>query len=390
MIVRMPTAFGFTAFGFTAFGSVVSAIGACIALYNRRTLPRIGAAAPSSEAVTVCIPARDEAHRLPALIDDLRCQVGVPDLQVLLLDDDSTDDTADVARRAMDDDPRFSLIRRHDPPPSGWVGKTAACTLLAERAFAARSPDVVIFLDADVRLAPDAVVAAVATLRHSGTDLLTAWPAQIAESWAERLVQPLLCWSWASMLPMTLANASARPSTAVACGQFLVFDAASYRESGGHTAVFDSRTEDLDIARTFRRQGRSTAVARAGQRARCRMYRSRSEVESGYGRWLWSAYGSLGGSAAVVTIAVAAYVVPPFVALTKSGSARRWGTLGYATGVASRLVARSIDMDAAPTGRDIVDACLHPVSMLAYARLVVLSHHARLRGTTAWKGRALD
>lgn len=380
MIVRMPT----------AFGSTLSAVGAAIAFYNWRTMPRIVADAPVPESVTVCIPARNEADRLPALIADVRAQVGVPDLQVLILDDESTDDTAEAAERAIGGDPRFAVVRRHDPPPTGWVGKTAACARLAELAFTGRSPDVLIFLDADVRLEPDAVAAATATLRRMRADLLSPWPGQTADSWAERLVQPLLCWSWAAMLPMTLANASTRPSTAVACGQFLVFDAAAYRESGGHATVFDSRTEDLDIARTFRRQGLSTAVARAGRHARCRMYHSRSEVESGYGRWLWTAHGSIGGSAAVVAVAAAAYVLPPLVALTGSGSTRRWGLLGYGTGVVSRLLARWIDTDAPPTARDVVDACAHPVSVSAYARLVVLSHRAHRRGVTAWKGRALD
>src|SRR5690606_20687549 len=106
----------------------------------------------------------------------------------------------------------------------------------------------------------------------------------LAHSPAERLVQPLLCWSWATTLPVVLAERGTRPSMAVACGQFLAFDAADYRAIGGHAAVAGSVTEDLDIARALRRHGMRTAVVAAGSMARTRMYRDEAELEAGYTR----------------------------------------------------------------------------------------------------------
>ena len=371
-----------------AAGTSLAAVSAAIALYNRATVPRLDPhAEPTDEPVTVCIPARNEVDALPDLIGDLRAQRGVSGLRVLILDDDSTDDTFRAATRAIDGDDRFELRRRTGPPPAGWGGKTAACRDLAEHADA--RDGVLIFLDADVRLRRGALVAAVARLRSSGADLLTAWPDQLAESAAERLVQPLLCWSWGSSLPMTLSDASLRTSTAVACGQFLVFDAVAYRRSGGHAEVFDSRTEDLDIARVFRRSGRRTAVAMATQLSSCRMYRDRNRLEAGYRRWLWTSYGSPAGSAVVIAVAVATYVLPPLAGLLGTGATRRWGLRGYACAVTGRLAARSTETGRAPTGADVVNSAAHPVSVAAYARLLVLSHRDRRRGTATWKGRAL-
>lgn len=375
-----------------AFGTGIALLGCALTAWNRLTLPRLSRdPAPVVEPVTVCVPARDEADRLPRLIRDLRAQTGLPRLRILILDDDSTDGTSAAATAAMDDDPRCVLLRGTAAPPTGWTGKSAACATLAARATAAQSePSILVFVDADVRLAPTAVAAAVGELRRRNVALLSAWPRQRAESPAERLVQPLLCWSWASTLPVACTDRGLRPSTAVACGQFLVIDSAAYRSIGGHAAVADSVTEDLDIARDLRRAGYPTALAAAGGQAATRMYCGTAEVEAGYTRWLWSAYGgSPAGGAAVAVVAAVAYWLPPAAAVFGHGRLRRIGLLGYAAAVAGRLLAVSIETGGRPRGADIAAGSAHPVSIAGYLLLWARSHRARRRGTLSWKGRCL-
>ncbi|MBF6169319.1 glycosyltransferase [Streptomyces gardneri] len=370
-----------------AGATAVAALGAGIALYNRITVQRL-ANTPATviEPVTVCVPARNEAGRLPDLIGDLRAQVGLPRMAVRILDDASTDDTGAAARAAIGDDPRFTLLRTESDPPPGWTGKAAACARLAEEV----STPVLIFLDADVRLAPAALAAAVGALRRRGAALVSPWPLQEADSMAEALVQPLLCWSWASTLPIAAADRSLRPSTAVACGQFLVFDNAVYRAAGGHAAVAGSVTEDLDIARTLRRGGHSTVLAAAGPLARTRMYHGAAELDAGYTRWLWSAYdGTITGGAAVGLLAALAYWVPPAAAVLGRGSARRTGVIGWLAAVTGRLLARSTETGGPLRGSDVLAAAAHPASVAAYLLLWARSHRARRRGTARWKGRSL-
>ncbi|MEV0760963.1 glycosyltransferase family 2 protein [Nocardia sp. NPDC050435] len=368
-------------------GAAGAAAGCAVALYNRVTMPRLPGAATVVEPVTVCVPARDEVERLPALIADLRAQTGVPDLRVLILDDASSDGTGDAARAAIAGDDRFLLLRATTGPAPGWTGKAAACERLAELVDTA----VVVFLDADVRLAPAAIAAAVAELRGRDVALVSPWPAQQAGTAAEALVQPLLCWSWAAALPITLGNRSRRPSTAVACGQFLVFDTAAYRAIGCHRAVAASPTEDLDIARALRRTGRSTAVVAAGRHASTRMYRGARELDTGYTRWLWSAYGgSPFAAAAVGAVAALSYWVPPVAALAGRGGVRRAGCAGYLAAVAGRLLARSTETGRPPGLADTAAALAHPLSIAAYATLTVRSHRARRRGTLTWKQRSLN
>ncbi|MEV4129780.1 glycosyltransferase [Nocardia sp. NPDC049707] len=367
-------------------GAGVALFGCGTAVFNRATVRRLSAGTNTViEPVAVCIPARDEAQRLPELIDDLRGQLGVPRLRVLILDDASSDGTEAAALEAIADDARFAVFRSEAEPAPGWTGKAAACARLAELADAT----VLIFLDADVRLAPNAIAAATAELRRSRVALLSPWPYQVAESVAEALVQPLLCWSWAASLPIAAANRSLRPSTAVACGQFLVFDAAAYRVIGGHAAVAASPTEDLDIARALRRSGRRTALVAAGRAASTRMYRDATELEAGYTRWLWSAYGARTiGGAAVGAAAALAYWVPPLAAIAGRGSVRTVGFIGYGAAVASRLLARTLERGTA-TRTDALAALAHPISIAAYLRLWSRSRHAHRTNALTWKARPI-
>ncbi|WP_432421658.1 glycosyltransferase [Nocardia brasiliensis] len=371
----------------TSVGSGVAVAGAGVAAYNWVTVRRLTVQADSViETVTVCVPARDEETRLPGLVADLRAQRGVARLRVLILDDASTDDTYGVALEAAAGDPRIMVLRNDTEPPDGWTGKAAACARLAQDV---RTP-VLVFLDADVRLAPDAIAAAVTELRRRRVALLSPWPFQRAESCAEALVQPLLCWSWAASLPITVANRSLRPSTAVACGQFLVFDTAAYRAIGGHRAVAASPTEDLDLARTLRRAGHPTALVAAGRLAATRMYRNASELEAGYTRWLWSAYGGTAtGGSLIGTLAALAFWIPPAAVLVARGRTRRTGLLGCTAALTARLLARSLERGAPPTPIDLATAASHPLAIAAYLRLWVRSHRTHRHGRLDWKGRPL-
>ncbi|MBU3064048.1 glycosyltransferase [Nocardia sp. NEAU-G5] len=376
-------------------GTAIAAGGCALAAVNRLGVRQLGVVGPPViEPVTVCIPARNEAGRLPGLIADLRRQHGISRMRVLVLDDRSEDDTYAAARTAAADDERFTVIAAEGEPEPGWTGKTAACARLAEIAGAgadsgAAPAGVLIFLDADVRIGAGAIAAAVGELRRTGAGLVSPWPRQRAESTAEALVQPLLCWSWASTLPMPLAGRSLRPSTAVSCGQFLVFDAAAYHAVGGHAAVATRITEDLALARALRRAGQRTEVVAAGRIANTRMYRGATELDAGYTRWLWSAYGSVTGSVAVGAVAALAYWAPPLAAVAGRGRLRRIGLAGYACAVAGRLAARSLESGGGLERADLLGALAHPVSVAAYLRLSYRSHRLHRAGKLTWKGRVV-
>ncbi|RJK96838.1 glycosyltransferase [Vallicoccus soli] len=328
---------------------------------------------PVADPVSVLLPVRDEAHRVGPCVAALLAQEGVPDLEVLVLDDGSRDGTADVVRRTAGGDPRLRVVGGA-PPPAGWLGKPHACDQLAGLARGT----VLVFVDADVVLAPHAVASTVALLRSTGLDLVSPYPRQVALSPAERLVQPLLQWSWLTTLPLRLAERSPRSSLAAANGQLLAVDALAYRWSGGHAAVRDQVLDDIALLRAVKRSGGRGVVADGTALASCRMYDGWLDLRDGYSKSLWSATGSLPAAAATLGALGLLYVVPPLAALRGS----RAGALGYAAAVAGRaLVARRTG------GRVWPDSLAHPVSVLALGWLTARSWRLRRRGGLAWKGR---
>ncbi len=361
----------------TRVGTALAVAGTAHAAWNCRRLRTPPADPPPvAEPVAVLLPVRDEAHRVEPCLRSLLRQTGVRDLRVLVLDDGSTDGTADVVRRVAGTDPRVTVVDGARLP-DGWWGKPWACQQLGE---AAGDAAVLVFVDADVVLAPHAVAASVALLRWGGLDLVSPYPQQVAESVAERLVQPLLQWSWLTTLPLRIAEESARESLAAANGQLLVVDTAAYRRAGGHGAVRDAMLEDVALLRAVKRHGGRGTVVDGTALASCRMYDGWPALRDGYAKSLWSAFGSPAGAAVVVTALAVAYVVPPLAALGGS----RVGLAGYAAGVAGRVVtARRTG------GRVWPDAAAHPLSVATFAVLVADSVRRHRAGTLTARGRQL-
>jgi Glycosyl transferase family 21 len=267
-------------------------------------------------------------------------------------------------------------VLRGAAPPVGFPGKPHACAQLA----AAARGSVLVFVDADVVLAPHAVAAAVTLLRDAGLDLLSPWPRQVANGAAARLVQPLLQWSWMVSLPLRRAERSPRPALCAANGQFLVVDAAALDRAGGFGAVAGEVLDDLAVARAVKRAGGRVGVADGSALASCRMYDGWADLRAGYRKSLWAAFGPAPASATVAVTLALAYVVPPLAALRGS----RAGLVGYAAAVLSRALAA-----ARTGGRAWPDALAHPVSVAVLLGLLGSSWRGHRRGELTWKGRVL-
>jgi len=338
-------------------------------------------AARAHERVSILIPARNEAHRITPTLVSVLAQEGIDDLEILILDDGSTDGTGEIAESIAAGDPRVKVIHGvDDTPPDGWRGKPWACHRLSEHA----TGSVLVFIDADVVLHSQAVAVAVRELRERELQLVSPYPQQLAHGPLERLTQPLVTWSAFTTLPMALARGT-NPAFSAAIGQFLVVDTHAYRDSGGHAAVAAHIVEDVEVLRALKRQGYRGIPMNGGDIASCRMYVSNADLYEGYTKSLWSIFGNTPGAVGGIAALLLFYTAPPVIALTsRDAAARRWGMAGYAAGVASRaMVARQ-------TGERVwPDAFTQPASTAAFAALTVASIIRRRRGTLTWKGRSI-
>jgi hypothetical protein len=216
-------------------------------------------------------------------------------------------------------------------------------------------------------------------LERHRLDLVSPWPRPAAHGLAERLVQPLAPWLWATTLPLRVAERSRRPSLAAANGQFLVLERRAYERAGGHAAVRGEVLEDIALVRAVKRAGGRGVPIDGSRLAVCRMYDGWPALRDGYAKSLWAAVGgrpsaSLAGAAVVTAV----WVIPPLAALRGS----RAGLVGWLSGAAGRAVV------AAGTGSRVwPDALAHPVSILVLDVLMARSVVGHRRGTLTWRDR---
>jgi Glycosyltransferase like family 2 len=380
--------------GFASVGALALSMHSCLnAILVRRPsssgtfvsgsaeAPEVGAL---RDGVTVCIPARNEATMIEACIKAVLANRGLTDLRVTVLDDGSTDDTRSIALAAATSDARVRIIDGGNASlPDGWIGKTWAC----ERLLGTVETSVVVFVDADVRLGPNALFAGVQLLRGHSLSLISPYPKQLVGSWVERLVQPLLQWLWLTFLPLRLAERSTSPSLTAANGQFMVFDTKALRSIDGFTSVAGEVLDDVALARSLKRSGFRATVAEGSQLATCRMYDGWPALRDGYTKNLWSATGSPLGAAGMIAMFFGLYILPVLGILAGlllvNAQLLAVSLGGYAAGVFGRVVS------ARTTGGSARDAVFHPVSIAILAWLIVRSWRKHRRGAITWKGRSL-
>jgi glycosyltransferase involved in cell wall biosynthesis len=318
--------------------------------------------------VAILLPMRDEERNVLASLSSVLESQGLPHRSIKVLDDNSTDKTGVLARSL----PGIEIIVGKNLP-NGWLGKNFACQQLADSTTA----EYLVFLDADVRLAPTAINSALRKMSELNWDFISPYPRQIAVSFLERLMQPLLQWSWMSSVPLRLAEKLPFRSMVVANGQFFIVRRSSYIAAGGHAAIKSEVLDDLELARALRKHKFIGGVAEASAVSECRMYEADHDLIEGYTKSLWAAFGGVWGSIFVSALLFITGVFPFIIAL----SGNRWAWICYLLLALSRLVS------AARTRSPFSTVFLHPLSMIVLIALIIKSWQGKSRGNLLWRGR---
>lgn len=227
--------------------------------------------------VSVIVPARDEALNVEACLRSLRASV-YPRLEIVLVDDGSTDGTGEVARQAAEGHPRVRIIRG-DPLPAGWFGKAWAC----EQGVREARGELLAFADADVIAEPQLVGRSVGALRARGAALLSAMPHQVLGGFWERVVMAQVGMLFLARYPdPERVNRSPRTRDKIALGGYILVRRDAYEAAGGHRAVRHEVAEDMALAQRFHALGHPTLLVAADRYLRVRMYRSLAEIVEGW------------------------------------------------------------------------------------------------------------
>ena len=342
-------------------------------------VPRLPAAATDApdRRVSVVIPARKEAGRLPSLLAALGAQTRPAD-EVLVVDDDSDDDTAAVADAAGVD------VVAAPPLPDGWTGKTWACWNGAQRT----TGDVLVFLDADTEPEPDLMGRLLEALdRRAG--LLSVMPYHRMQRQYERLS------AFFSVISlMGVGAASARRSAPItgAYGPCLACDRGEYDAAGGHEAIRGAVVDDVALAQQFRRVGLPVRVAGGRSAISFRLYGGglRDLVEG------WSKnFASGAGSTPVLRfLLVFAWVIgvgtaaqaPVREAVAAAGG---WSGPGVVLWIGFVAFAVQLAVQLRPLGSYSWAALLYPIPLAAWFVIFFRSIVLTARGQVRWKGRTV-
>ena len=337
------------------------------------------ASLPPDLLVSVCVPVRDEQDNLRPLAESILAS-DHPHLELLLYDDQSRDRTPQIIEQLLAQDPRVRLVRQRPLPP-GWNGKQHAC---AQMGFSARGRWL-LFTDADVRFAPDALRRSVAEARRREVVLLSTFPRQVTGSLGERLVVPMIFFLLFSYLPMRRMRQTRMPSASAGCGQFLLVRAEAYRDAGGHTAFPDSMHDGIALPRLLRRRGGATDLFGGQDLASVRMYRGFGQTWRGFAKNAYEGLGSFGLLVFLTVFHLLAMVLPWGLAVSGAAAGRWWVAGPAAAAVAFTLIQRR--MLGRRFGQPGWLAWCHPLAVVVMTLIQWHSWWWHVTGRSAWRGR---
>jgi chlorobactene glucosyltransferase len=357
---------------------------------QRKLLPRLRRASatrlPRSNLVCVIVPARNEAANIGTCLAALLGQ-DYPAFQVLVVDDQSSDETPIIAAAMCRCDTRVALLNA-PPLPPGWMGKSHACHFGALAVPA--ETEWLCFIDADVRGEPTLLSSAVAAARVAGIELLSLAPRQELLTFAERLVMP--CGLYMLAFSQKLEQIQKLDSDdAAATGQFLLVRRTAYEAVGGHQAVRGEICEDLELARRVKRSGRRVALFDGGDLLSTRMYTGWRTLWFGLSK---NVVDMLRGPLATSITAIVGMTLGWAALLVPAGAALSWrhgnmaGLVAFVLAAAASAAAFALHVAGSAFLRiPLWYGLLFPLGYTAGALIALDSVRRRFSGRIVWKGR---
>ena len=346
-------------------------------IINLRAVPRLrGDEIPrEGPCVSIVIPARNETRVIEQTIRAFLAQ-DYDDFEVIVVDDRSTDGTAEILRSF--DDPRLTVVNGVETA-DGWLGKPWAL----EQGRRAAKGELLLFVDADLIYAPHALRAAVAELERTGAAMLALLPRFEMGTLAEQVAMPMLAFVTFCGIPLWRANRSTDPRLALGAGSGNLIRSGALESIGGFTTLKDAVIDDVGLARAVRAAKQPTRIARADDLIGVRMYHGGREIVEGFTK---NAFVVLDRSyllaAVVLALLVVLHLFPYAFALTGDGFAIATVVL---ISVTRAVLFRSL--------RYRIDNAifLHPLMVAFWACIFLRSMwFTGVRNELRWRGRTYD
>lgn len=346
-----------------------------VTLFNFISNPKLTPAGKHyTDLVSILIPARNEQDDIIDLLQSIKDQ-NYQHFEVLVLDDNSTDNTYSICTAFAKSDNRFKVIKG-EKLPEGWLGKNFACCQLAKYA----KGKYLMFVDADETIANGLIDNVVHRMKIRGLSLLSLFTNQITVTLGEKLVVPLMHFLLLNLLPLRLIRLSKIAAFSAASGQFMLFKADNYREYQWHEQVKNKVVEDIEIMKLVKTCGLNGETLLANGYISCRMYKGFNEAVDGFSKNLLAGFNnSLIGSIIYMFLVIGG----PIIIFYNVGTI----LLGFAI---SLIVLERV-MIAFSSGQSaLLNVLLHPFQMLALIWIFIISVYKNLTNSITWKGRKIN
>ncbi|WP_444685654.1 glycosyltransferase [Alkalicoccus luteus] len=339
-------------------------------------LPSVKETSIEEPFVSILIPVRNEERNIPPLLKSLEL-LSYDNKEIIVLNDNSTDSTGDLLASASESVQTIA----GEKLPDGWVGKVHACHQLGKKA----SGDYYMFIDADVRLHPNAVETALAAFRKD-TGLISGFPKIPLKSLLGHLLVPMQHFLVYVHLPVLLANATAWPPASAAHGAFMMFRADAYEQAGGHAAVRNDIVEDISLMRQVKRSGWQALLINPLRFVTCYMYETNAEVWNGFSKNIYNGIGrKLFAGAGVMLLYSSLFAAPAGIAVYGALTGEWVYLLPLLIGFAIKFLVDS----AAGYPRWLF--LLMPLSALSFIALLLYAIYRDMtKKGVIWKGRVYE
>ncbi|HEY0244532.1 MAG TPA: glycosyltransferase, partial [Mucilaginibacter sp.] len=345
-----------------------------VTLFNFISNPKLHRVARQyQDLVSILIPARDEQDNILKLLRSIHEQ-DYPNYEVIILDDGSSDHTYKICADFASTHSHFKVIKGNELPDD-WLGKNYACYQLAQQA----KGEFFLFLDADEKVKPGLINSAVHRMYLRKLSLLSLFANQEMRTTGERTVVPLMHYILLNLLPVQLVYIIKNQSVAAASGQFMLFEAAAYRQNQWHEQVKDEVVEDIAIMKQVKAASYNGEALLANGMVTCRMYKDYKTAINGFSKNFLAAF----------NYSVLGFLI--YILLVIGGPMMIMITLDFHLifFMAGLIILTRFMISLSAQQNPWINIILHPVQMFNLTLIAFLAIQKHLTHTNVWKGRRI-
>jgi len=325
------------------------------------------------DKVSILIPARNEQENIIALLQSIKEQ-DYSNYEVIVLDDDSTDNTFSLVQKFCEKNIEFRVVKG-DQLPTGWLGKNFACHQLSKMA----TGKYFLFIDADESIKRGLINSLINRMEIGNLALLSVFTNQQMSTIGEKLTVPLMHFILLNLLPLRLVKISANPALSAASGQCMFFNASNYKENLWHERVKNQVVEDVEVMKLVKQEKYNAEALLANGMIYCRMYKNLNESLNGFSKNLLAGFGN---NIIILLLYLLLVIVGPVILILNFNIALL--VLPITLIVLGRIMISFL------SGQNVLmNLILHPLQMLFFLIISLISIKKYIFKTGTWKGRMI-